>query len=145
MINGNQLTVRIEGNRVANAKTVTLDISYSTREITSIDTNGWMEVIKDQRSFNLNFDGLGLEDLWRYEGRRITFILDSVGVSYFGRGLLTNVSYSGGVDDAATYSGTITSSGELLTQIPTILRDICHDGVSICFDAVTVCGPEIET
>lgn len=144
MINGNSIRLAIDGNEIGNAQVAGLDFVNSVVEITSIDTNGWREIITGQKSFSVSFDGLGLEDLWRYEGREISFLFSIGTYSLFGRGLLTNVSYSGGVDNAAGYSGVIESSGELLRMIPTVVRTICFMGQPLCFNGETIQGPEID-
>ena len=120
---------------LAHAQTATLDISNSLIDVTTKDSNSWMEKISGQKSFSLSSDGLidyaattdqnnavTLADL-AIAGTEVDFAfgidtdLDKFGDAgdeyYEGSGFIESFSQSGGTDDAPTYSISIGSNGAL--------------------------------
>ena len=146
MLNGNLLRVSLGSEEIASTTSVSLDYTYDTIEVTTTATEGWREVINNNRSFTVSFDGLGWagNDIFEHEGTRVGFIFHIDRFTYVGSGILTSTSKSGGVDDVPTFSGAIEGTGELVEEIPTRNEGICHDALTICFDGDQLTGPVID-
>ena len=139
LVNGNNLRVyAIDGDgtgtriQLAHSQTVTLDISNSLIDITTKDSNSWMEKLSGQRSFSLSADGIldydttGTHDTvaladFAIAGTELYFsfgitedgTLSTGDVVYTGSGFVSSFGQSGGTDDAPTFSLSLDSNGAL--------------------------------
>ena len=138
-VNGNNLRLfAIDGDgtgtriQLAHSQTVTLDISNSLIDITTKDSNSWMEKLSGQRSFSLSADGIldydttGTHDTvaladFAIAGTELYFsfgitedgTLSTGDVVYTGSGFVSSFGQSGGTDDAPTFSLSLDSNGAL--------------------------------
>ena len=139
LVNGNNLRLyAIDGDgtgtriQLAHSQTVNLDISNSLIDITTKDSNSWMEKLSGQRSFSVSTDGLldydttgthdgpALAD-FAIAGTELHFsfgitvggTLSTGDVVYTGSGFVSSFNQSGGTDDSPTYSISIDSNGAL--------------------------------
>jgi len=130
LINGTDLILKVGTSDsteaiVAHSTTCSLELSMSERDITTKDSAGWKEIEGGLRDWSVSTDALydatalfeTLFDL--VEGNTLVFIeftLQSP-VSgeyiYTGEGYIQSLSLSGGVEDTATYSVSITGTGAL--------------------------------
>lgn len=139
-INGNDLKLYVgsdatragtetgaEGERIpfAQSQSVSLDLSDAVIDVTTKSSESFREIISGQITGSLSFDGL-MDDLIESS---TTFRTASTALGYFldrepifwefgvadarvvGSGMITNLTNTAGVDDAAVYSGTIESTG----------------------------------
>ena len=136
IINGTDLIVKVGTSDsteqiVGYATNCSLDLSMSEREITSKDSAGWKEIAGGLREWSLSSDALydatdlgatkyqfaGLFD--RIDARDIVFIEFTLlspatgDYIYTGQGYVTSLSLSGGTEETATYSVSITGTGDL--------------------------------
>lgn len=132
--NGNTLNIVSNGDRIANARTVSLDITNNLVEVTTQPSRGFVERISGNRTGVLSFDGLydvteadveaGTLVSWRFRGQDGT---------YYGDGYVSLENYSGGVDDAPVRSGTIETTGPI-NFARQVLDTLCVNGVTLCVD-----------
>ena len=114
------------------SQTVSLDISNSLIDITTKDSNSWMEKLSGQKSFSLSADGIldydttGTHDTvvladYAIAGSEIFFdfgitedgTVSTGDVLYAGSGFISSFGQSGGTDDAPTYSLSLDGNGAL--------------------------------
>ena len=137
-IDGDGTGTRIQ---MAHSQTVSLDISNSLIDITTKDSNSWMDKISGQRSFSVSADGL--LDYGTTSGQNNTITIADYAVAgtelffsfgidsntgtpgtpdrqpetgdilYRGSGFLSSFGQSGGTDDAPTYSISLDGDGAL--------------------------------
>ena len=142
LVNGTDLLLRVGGSDstesvVAYATTCSLEISMDEIDQTNKDSEGWKEIIGGLRSWNVSTDALyqnegdgtsalDFKDFWNRvggpsDGRTPVYIEMAVrnessahnNVYYHGKGYVTSLSLTGGTEDQATYSVSITGSGKL--------------------------------
>ena len=130
LINGTDLILKVGTSDsteaiVAHATNCSLDLSMSERDITTKDSAGWKQIEGGLREWNVSTDALydatalfeTLFDL--VEGNTLIFIeftLQSPETGeyiYTGEGYISSLALSGGVEDTATYSVSITGTGAL--------------------------------
>ena len=141
LINANNLTISLGVNRMAvraieDLTSVSISIDNSLLEVTTQPTNGWKEVIDGVSSSELSFEGYFdisqvNEDIYSLfaVNQRVFFIFDIIGRGFEGFGYITSLSFNGGTDDVAAYSGTISVDGEVTERIITAL-DVLLDADS---------------
>ena len=136
-VNGNNLRLwalnAATGDRIqfAHSQSVSLDISNSLIDITTKDSNSWMEKLSGQKSFSLSADGVLDYDVtattahdtivladYAILGSEIFFDFGIDGGTatdpvYRGSGFITSLSQSGGTDEAPAYSISIDGNGAL--------------------------------
>ena len=119
----------------AHAQTASISFSNSLTESTTKSSNSWMENISGRKSFTLSTDGLidyatvaesenivSLTNL-AIAGTEVFFTVTgdpTVGtgnISYQGSGFIDSLEQSGGSDDVATWSLSITGNGALTEVI----------------------------
>ena len=136
LINGTDLILKVgdtDSNEVivAHATSCSLEISMSEREITSKDSAGWKEIAGGLRDWSVSCDALydatdlgatktdlvGIYDL--LDGRtkvyiQFTLLTPATGdYIYEGEGYITSLSLSGGTEETASYSCSITGTGDI--------------------------------
>ena len=115
----------------AHAQTASISFSNSLIETTTKSSNSWMENISGRKSFSISTDGLidyatvsnqenvvSLTDL-AINGTEVFFTITgdptvgSGNISYQGSGFIDSLEQTGGSDDNATWSLSITGNGAL--------------------------------
>ena len=125
MINGNAIQFRYAttagGTRelIANTTNTSLSLNYSMIEVTTEASNTFKQIIPDQRSVTISFDGLSspmdtIELLSTISvGTLIQFNYGPEGNIRAGEGYISSFDWNGAVDTAAAFSGSIDVTGEL--------------------------------
>lgn len=104
-----------------------MSVTMSTRDISSKDSSGWMEVLEGQKSWTLSGEGLVVynnsgkatpDDLYTHlSGRTLLYVefgSETTGEMYYsGTGYLTEFSTDASVEDNATYSFSFQGTGAL--------------------------------
>jgi len=136
LINGTDLILKVGTSDsteviVAHATNCSLDLSMDERDITSKDSSGWKEIAGGLRNWSISTDAL--YDATDLGGTKTDFValFDVVDARtkvyiefslqnpatgdyiYTGEGYVTSLSLSGGVEDTATYSCSISGTGDL--------------------------------
>lgn len=147
MINGNEVVLAAQGIRIGAAKSVSISMSNALVEATLGDTESWREVITGVKSASLSFEGLvDYDDLrletFLTEGTRVSFRQSTGTFHLSGQGYVNSISHTGASDGVATYSGSITLTGELSRELNTIINTLCLGDETLCLGAETLCGPE---
>ncbi len=109
----------------AHAQSASVSFSNSLIDVTTKDSDSWSEMISGQKSFTLSTDGLidyaAVTDAENFEsfadtaiaGTKIFFTVGDGTDTYAGEGFIDSFEASGGTDDVATYSCSITGTGAL--------------------------------
>lgn len=140
LVNGTDLIIQIgttSGNDtpVAYATSCSLEISMDEIDQTNKDSSGWKKIIGGLRSWSISSDQLyqnesksgekGFTEFWDHVGGSTygrtpvyvqmmrTGTLTSDNKIYWGYAYVTSLSVNGGTEDQATFSVTLTGSGEL--------------------------------
>jgi TP901-1 family phage major tail protein len=136
LINGTDLILKVGTSDsteviVAHATNCSLELSMDERDITSKDSAGWKEIAGGLRNWSISTDALydatdlgatktdfvALFDLVDARTKiyvEFTILSPATGdYIYTGEGYVTSLSLSGGVEDTATYSCSITGTGDL--------------------------------
>lgn len=133
-INGTDLVISIARDGfteqpLAHTTSATLNLEMATIDISSKDSSGNQEVIGGQKTSSLDFEGLtdfgasayGVNDLFELMDNRykVDFTMGTadagspVAPKWTGEGFITSLTVSAPMEDAVTYSGTITVTGGL--------------------------------
>lgn len=108
---------------VAGQRSATLNRTAEEADVTSKTSEGWYEGIPTFKNWSIDFDGLVMESDTSYalledaymNGETIQVqLITPAGNKYTGSGYLTEFPIEAPYDDAATYSGTIQGTGELV-------------------------------
>ena len=123
---------------VAYAQSGTLNVNMSTRDISNKESNAWAEAMEGQRNWDVSVDGAyawtnvsaaaltnGADDMlntYIITRAQVTVQFGTDGTAtgdtyYEGKGWLTAFSVSAPTEDTATYSISITGSGELAQNV----------------------------
>ena len=118
-INGTDLVLSVAGNALAHTTSASLSLEMATIDISSKDDSGNQNVIGGQKTSSIDFEGLtdfsasgyGIDDLFDLLDNR-TEVAWTLGVSgganFTGQGFITSLSVDAPMEDATTYSGSIT-------------------------------------
>lgn len=112
---------------VGKMTSASLSISMATRDTSTKDSAGWMEVLEGQKSWTLSGDGLVVynlsgkstpDDLFTHLADRdnlyVKFGSTSTDeIAYSGRGFITEFSNEAGFEDNVTYSFSFQGTGTL--------------------------------
>lgn len=107
---------------VAGQRGATLNMSLSTIDITSKDSNRWTELIAGIKEWSVEFDALVVADDAGYSALRNAFLngetvqiqlITAEGDTYQGTGIITDFPHTFAYDDAQTYKVTVKGSGAL--------------------------------
>jgi predicted secreted protein len=118
-INGTDLILTVATNAVAHTTSASLNIEMATIDVSSKDDSGNQNVIGGQKSSTIDFEGLtdfassgyGIDDLFDLLDNRteVAWILGvSGGANFTGSGFITSLTLDAPMEDASTYSGSIT-------------------------------------
>ena len=123
---------------VAYAQSGTLNVSHSTRDISNKESAGWAEAMEGARNWDISIEGAyawtnvsaaaltnGADDMlntYIITRAQVTVQFGTDGTTtgdtyYEGKGWLTAFSVSAPTEDTATYSLSITGSGELTQNV----------------------------
>ena len=125
VINGTNFAVSVCGTVVGQATECSISLSQETIDVTTKDSSQQRELIGGLKSGSISISGLvdvgagdgkiTLHDQY-VTGGIVTCIFDdgaSGGKTYSSDGIITSLEFSGGTEDAATYSASIELSGAL--------------------------------
>ena len=107
---------------VGGQRNATLNMGTATVDTTSKDSGGWEDNLPGLRNWNVEFDGLfvedddglaALEDAFMSGNQVQVQVATPSGNKYQGKATLTDFSYEGPYEGEATASGTLTGSGAL--------------------------------
>ena len=140
VLNATDLIIKIHSTdgseeKIGFATSASLDISMDERDVTTKDSAGWKEIGGGQKSWTLSTDalysatplgaseGAGFDDLFTYlQDRTEVFVEFTTGTAttgdkyYDGKAYITSLSSSGGVEESATMSISLTGTGALSAQ-----------------------------
>ena len=112
---------------LAHSTSCTLSINVDTIDVSSKESGGKLDVLGGLKSFELSADGL-MEfastsstkpqslNLLMQSGTEVEFtfaLATPAGYKYTGNALVTSIEMTGGTEDAATYSVSMSGTGEL--------------------------------
>jgi predicted secreted protein len=128
---GKEFVIMYNSKPITRCTDFDFEVNKQTVDITTLDSNGWRELMVDMKEWRINFNGLvtrGADTATNYDyDTLLDEILDSddavevavkgtTGDSYEkGNGFITSLKMSGSVGDKVTYSGTLEGTGELTT------------------------------
>lgn len=109
---------------VAHCTSASLSMNMELRDSTTKSSDGWQTNLGGLRSWELSSDafveigsitGADIEELWDiWEGRaEVQVKFGHTNMEYTGAALITSISIESGVEENATYSISLTGSGEL--------------------------------
>lgn len=116
-INGTDLVISVGGVAVAHTTSATLNVEVATIDVSSKDDGGDQTVIAGQKSGSIDFEGLtdfsatqGVEDLLTLINAKaeIAWSLGDGTNTFSGNGIFTSLSLDAPMEDASTFSGSIT-------------------------------------
>lgn len=125
-INGTLLLLYVDDVAVANSTSFSVSTSMSTREATTKDSAGWMEVLEGLREWGMDGEiqvtysaTFGYFDLWDIYNTRdevlLKFSTELSGDNFLqGCGWLTDLSKEAGTEETTTSSFSFQGSGPLL-------------------------------
>lgn len=123
-VSGVSFTLGIGGQILGGQRGVSLNLSMEVIDITSRDSNWWMNHLAGLRSWSIDFDGLYLEDDTAeqnvedayFNHTSLAIILTTpAGNTYSGTCFLTSYSFEGPYSAESVASGSLTGSGQLVT------------------------------
>ena len=121
-INASSVKLTIGGSDVDGLQSVSLSMSADLIDVTVKNNSGRADYISGLKSATLDFEGLvdfahtnGVEALFTAKDGRtsIAWVVTDTSNTYSGNGIITDFSVSAPMEDAASYSGTITVKGEI--------------------------------
>ena len=131
VINGNDFVIKYAtteaGTKLVfgHAQSASISFSNSLIETTTKDSASWMENITGKKSFTISTDGLidyavvatenNFEDFadTAIAGTKVFFTIGTGDGTYEGEAFIDSFEGSGGTDDVATYSVSLTGTGAL--------------------------------
>ena len=136
IFNGTDLILKVSPSdgaselKLMHATSCSLSVNTDTIDVSTKDSGGFRDIIGGQKSFSLSADGLmdmdGVaadtepDELFTQMMNRtaVTFVFTrattaSGQYTYSGSGFITSLEYTGGVEDAPTYSVSIEGTGTL--------------------------------
>jgi len=109
---------------VAHATSASLSMSMDLRDSTTKSSDGWSESLGGLKSWEMSGDafveigsitGADIEELWTTweAGAAVAVKFGDSGMEYTGDALITSISIDAGVEENATYSISLTGTGDL--------------------------------
>ena len=108
---------------VAHSTSASLSMNMDLRDSTTKSSGGWQDNLGGLRSFELSGDafveisgtGADILELWTAWNARTAVAIEfsATGMVYTGNALITSISIDAGVEDNATFSVSLTGTGEL--------------------------------
>lgn len=131
VLNATNVTLSIAGEVMSHCTSCSFSITRDLRDKTSKQSGGWTEQLEGLMSWEMSGDGF--IDLDDGSGKsimsdaftkltavspeiQVIFTVGTSGDTYTGQGFVTSVSADAGVEESATYSVSITGTGQL-TQV----------------------------
>ena len=129
VMNSTDVVIKVGSEIVGKMTSASLSVTMATRDISTKDSAGWMEVLEGQKSWTLSGEGLVVynnsgkatpDDIYTYLSNRtavaIEFGSETTDEKYYtGSGFFTEFSTDAGVEDNATFSFSFQGTG-VLTQ-----------------------------
>ena len=127
VMNSTDVVIIVAGEIVGKMTSASLSVTMATRDISTKDSAGWMEVLEGQKSWTLSGEGLVVynntgkatpDDIYTYLSNRtavaIEFGSETTDEKYYtGSGYFTEFSTDAGVEDNATFSFSFQGTGTL--------------------------------
>jgi predicted secreted protein len=121
-INGTDLVISIAGTNISHTTNASISIEVASIDISSKDDAGVQEVIAGQTTASVDFEGMvdfsaayGVDSLMSalIAKTEVAWLLGTgaAGDRFEGTGIITTLSVDAPMEDASTFSGTITVSG----------------------------------
>jgi len=129
VMNSTDVVIIVASEIVGKMTSASLSVSMATRDTSTKDSAGWMEVLEGQKSWTLSGEGLVVynntgkatpDDIYTYLSNRtavaIEFGSETTDEKYYsGSGFFTEFTTDAGVEDNATFSFSFQGTG-VLTQ-----------------------------
>ena len=129
VMNSTDVVIKVGSEIVGKMTSASLSVSMATRDTSTKDSAGWMEVLEGQKSWTLSGEGLVVynntgkatpDDIYTYLSNRtavaIEFGSETTDEKYYsGSGFFTEFTTDAGVEDNATFSFSFQGTG-VLTQ-----------------------------
>lgn len=121
--NGTDLIIKVNDTAIAHTTSASLSLEMASVDVSSKDSSGNQEIIEGQKSHSIDFEGLTdfspssgygittLYDLFASRGDVTWFFGIDGGDNFTGSGYITSLSIDAPMEDASTFSGTITVTG----------------------------------
>ena len=127
VMNSTDVVIIVASEIVGKMTSASLSVTMATRDISTKDSAGWMEVLEGQKSWTLSGEGLVVynntgkatpDDIYTYLSNRtavtIEFGSETTDEKYYtGSGYFTEFSTDAGVEDNATFSFSFQGTGTL--------------------------------
>ena len=127
VMNSTDVVIMVASEIVGKMTSASLSVTMATRDISTKDSAGWMEVLEGQKSWTLSGEGLVVynntgkatpDDIYTYLSNRtavtIEFGSETTDEKYYtGSGYFTEFSTDAGVEDNATFSFSFQGTGTL--------------------------------
>ena len=127
VMNSTDVVIKVGSEIVCKMTSASLSVTMATRDISTKDSAGWMEVLEGQKSWTLSGEGLVVydnsgkatpDDIYTYLSTRaavaIEFGSETTDEKYYsGSGFFTEFSTDAGVEDNATFSFSFQGTGTL--------------------------------
>ena len=129
VMNSTDVVIKVGSEIVGKMTSASLSVSMATRDTSTKESAGWMEVLEGQKSWTLSGEGLVVynntgkatpDDIYTYLSNRtavaIEFGSETTDEKYYsGSGFFTEFTTDAGVEDNATFSFSFQGTG-VLTQ-----------------------------
>ena len=126
-MNSTDVVIMVASEIVGKMTSASLSVTMATRDISTKDSAGWMEVLEGQKSWTLSGEGLVVynntgkatpDDIYTLLSNRtavaIEFGSETTDEKYYsGSGFFTEFSTDAGVEDNATFSFSFQGTGTL--------------------------------
>ena len=127
VMNSTDVVLKVGSELVGKMTSASFSVTMATRDISTKDSAGWMEVLEGQKSWTLSGEGLVVynntgkatpDDIYTYLSNRtavtIEFGSETTDEKYYtGSGYFTEFSTDAGVEDNATFSFSFQGTGTL--------------------------------
>jgi predicted secreted protein len=127
VMNSTDVVIKVGSEIVGKMTSASLSVTMATRDISTKDSAGWMEVLEGQKSWTLSGEGLVVynntgkatpDDIYTLLSNRtavaIEFGSETTDEKYYsGSGFFTEFSTDAGVEDNATFSFSFQGTGTL--------------------------------
>ena len=129
VMNSTDVVLKVGSELVGKMTSASLSVTMATRDISTKDSAGWMEVLEGQKSWTLSGEGLVVynntgkttpDEIYTLLSTRAVVVIQFGSASsdekyYTGSGFFTEFSTDAGVEDNATFSFSFQGTG-VLTQ-----------------------------
>ena len=128
-MNSTDVVIKVGSELVGKMTSASLSVTMATRDISTKDSAGWMEVLEGQKSWTLSGEGLVVynntgkttpDEIYTLLSNRTAVAIEFGSAAtdekyYAGSGFFTEFSTDAGVEDNATFSFSFQGTG-VLTQ-----------------------------